>query len=81
MNLKRWQEAAARFVAQISTNSTHVREGRVYWAYCAYQQGIADEDMLRAVLECDADFRRLLQSYEIAFVDKARTGLFVNTLV
>ncbi len=82
MNLKCWHEAAARFAAQVSTNTTHAREGRVYWAYCLYQQGIADEELLKSVLEYDADLRRLLQSYEIVFAGAARTSLFatVSTL-
>jgi len=78
MNMKCWREAVARFAAQISTNSTHARDGRIYWAYCQYQQGIADEDVLKSVLEYDADFRRLLQSYEVVFAGDVRTGLFAT---
>ncbi len=78
MNMKSWHEAVARFAAQTSTNSTHAREGRVYWAYCLYQQGSADEELLKSVLEYDADFGRLLQSYEIVFASNVRTGLFAT---
>ena len=78
MNMKSWRDAVARFAAQISTNSAHAREGRIYWAYCLYQQGIANEDQLQSVLEYDVDFRRLLQSYEIVFAGDVRTSQFAT---